>query len=316
VTPLDTSTLSVVALGVAAPLALARLRTLDRWPQLAAYLWVAAATGALGAVLLAGLLLLVPTARLGIGLADLLGTCVMAVRAALDVPRGGSSAWVGLALLGVVLVGLVLGGWSVGRRARGLRRLHRDLLTFAGRTEPGPPGVTVLDHPVALAYCLPGRDGPVVLSSAALERLEPRHLDAVVAHERAHQAGRHHGLLLVAGVLRVGFPWLPAARMGRPAVGRLVELAADDVAARSHGGGEVAEALVRLGDAPTPEAVLGAGGVTVIERIGRLLGPAPRRAGLALLAGVLLVVLPVVVQVVALVGPLARVAGVASCPLP
>ncbi len=51
-------------LGVAAPLVLGRLERLDRAPQTAAYLWIMATVGALSAVVLAGLLLLVGSSRL------------------------------------------------------------------------------------------------------------------------------------------------------------------------------------------------------------------------------------------------------------
>ncbi len=56
-------------------------------------------------------------------------------------------------------------------------------------------------------------------------------LAAVLAHERAHQAGRHHLLLSLAAVPAAAFPRVPAFRMARDEVARLSELAADDAAA-------------------------------------------------------------------------------------
>jgi hypothetical protein len=120
------------ALGVAAPLLLGRLGRLDRAPQAAAYLWLAATLGALSAVLLAGLLLLLAgSSRLLGDLAVLLATCSMALRAALDAPTGTPAPTIGLALLGLVGGGLLVGGllagaraWRAarGRSAAGLRR--------------------------------------------------------------------------------------------------------------------------------------------------------------------------------------------------
>ena len=203
-------------LGVAAPLVLGRLERLDRAPQTAAYLWIMATVGALSAVVLAGLLLLVGSSRLLGDLAVLLSTCTMALRAALDAPTGTPGPLLGLALFALVAGGLLGGGLIAGTHAWRAARGQRELLTLAGRTQPGLPGVTVLDHPVPLAYCLPGRvgrrRGPVVITTATLEQLEPAQLQAVLAHERAHQARRHHALLLVAQALGIGFPWLPAAR--------------------------------------------------------------------------------------------------------
>src|SRR6266496_1553446 len=171
-------------LGVAAPLVLGRLGHLDHTPQAAAYLWLLAALGALSAVVLAGLLLLVGSSHLMVDLAALLATCSMALRAA---------------LLTAVTGGLLAGGLVAGARAWRAARGHRELLALAGRSQPGLPGVTLLDHPTPLAYCLPGRvggrPGPIVLTTATLQRLDPGQLQAVLAHEHAHQARRHHAVL-------------------------------------------------------------------------------------------------------------------------
>ncbi len=231
-------------LGVAAPIVLGRLDRLDRAPQAAAYLWLAATLGALWAVVLAGLLLIVGSGRLLTDLAVLLQTCSMALRAALDAPSGAPGPLLGLALLTLMAEGLLVGVLVAGARARRAARDQRELLTLAGRTQPGLPGVTVLDHPVPLAYCLPrrvgGRSGPVVVTTATLQQLDAAQLGAVLAHEHAHQTRRHHALLLVAQALRIGFPWLPAARAAHSAVASLVELDADDVAVHDHRPADVA----------------------------------------------------------------------------
>jgi Zn-dependent protease with chaperone function len=315
-TPLLVVAGSALVLGAGTPLALRRLRGLECWPMLNAWLWLASSVGALAALALAGLLLLPPDDPLGPSVAELLRTCVMALRAALSSPQGGRAETVaGLLLLAAVACGLVLGGSVAGSRARRAAGRHRELLALAGRPATSLAGVTVLEHGRPLAYCLPGRLGPVVLSSATLHRLEPGQLAAVLAHERAHQAGRHHWLVLLAQALRVGFPWLPAARLAGKAVARLVELAADDAAARTHGHRQVAAALAALGDAPVPTVALGAAVISATERVSRLLTPRQHGAGLALLAGLLVLGLPLIAVVVAVALPLARVAGVPVCPL-
>jgi hypothetical protein len=75
-------------------------------------------------------------------------------------------------------------------------------------------------------------------------------LAAVIAHEHAHQSRRHHALLLAAQILRIGFPWLPAARAANSAIAHLVELAADDAAIHRHRPADVAAALAKLATAP------------------------------------------------------------------
>jgi Zn-dependent protease with chaperone function len=315
-TPLLVVAGSALTLGAGTPLVLRRLRGLARWPALAAWLWLASSVGALAAVTLAGLLLLLPTDPLGAGVAELLRTCVLALRAALSTPPVGSAETLaGTLLVAIVAGGLLVGGSVAGLRARRAAGRHQDLLALAGRPAVGLPGVTVLEHGRPFAYCLPGQHGPVVLSSAALRRLDPRQLDAVLAHERAHQAGRHHRLVLLAQLLQVGFPWLPAARLGHQAVAVLVELAADDAAARAHGPRQVAAALAALGDAPVPTAALGAAAGSACERVGRLLTPRRQGGALTLVAGLLLLGVPLAAQLLAVVVPLARVAGVPVCPL-
>jgi Zn-dependent protease with chaperone function len=307
--------LSGAVLGVAAPAVLARLPRLDRAPQPAAWLWLTAAAGTLSALVLAGLLLIVGSSRLAIDLAELLATCSMALRRALDAPTGEPGPLLGLVLLTVVAAGLLGGGAAGGSRAWRAAREHRKLLALAGRSRPGLPGVTVLDHPVPLAYCLPGRPGPVVLTTATLERLDAGQLAAVLAHERAHQARRHHALLLAAEVLRIGFPWLPAARAARAAVARLVELAADDAATRRHDPAEVAAAIAKLTAPSAPTLGLSAAGANTSERIRRLTTPAAPGPRGALLLASLVVLGPLLAELVAVSAPLLGVAGTPICPL-
>jgi Zn-dependent protease with chaperone function len=309
-------TASALMLGAGTPLMLRRLRGLDRWPTLSAWLWLATSLGALAAVALAGLLLLLPTGPLGTGAAELLRTCVMLLRAALSTPHDSDAGTMaGILALAAVAGGFALGGCTIGLQASRAARDHQELLLLVGRPAADLPGVMMVDHGRPFAYCLPGRPGPVVISSAALGRLQAGQLAAVVAHERAHQTGRHHRLVLLAQVLRVGFPWLPAAKFAHQAVARLVELAADDAAARAQGRRQVAEALAALGDTQVPTAALGAAAVSAGERVRRLVAPRQRGGASTLLAGLLLLGLPIMAVVVAVVLPLARVAGVLACPL-
>jgi Zn-dependent protease with chaperone function len=306
-------------LGVAAPPVLGRLDRLDRAPQTVAYLWIMATGGALSAVVLAGVLLIVGSSRLLTDLAMLLSTCTMALRAALDAPTGAPEPLLGLAMLALVAGGLLWGGLIAGTRAWRAACGQRELLTLAGRSQPGLPGVTVLDHPVPLAYCLPGRvgrrRGPVVITTATLEQLEPAQLEAVLAHERAHQARRHHALLLVAQALGIGFPWLPTAKAARSAVARLVELAADDAALDCHSRIDVATALTKLATVPAPTLGLGATGPTTIDRVRRLTTPPSNGPGAALWLAGALVIVPILAELVALTTPLLSVAGTPVCPI-
>lgn len=120
------------------------------------------------------------------------------------------------------------------------------------------------------------RSPQLVVTTAALRRLEGRQLDAVLAHEKGHAQARHDWLLHCSAALADGFPQVPVFAGFRDEMHRLVELAADDVASRRFGRLTTALALVELnedrgvfGPCPTARA-------DVPQRVHRLLTPPNR----------------------------------------
>ncbi|HTF11626.1 MAG TPA: M56 family metallopeptidase [Asanoa sp.] len=202
---------------------------------------------------------------------------------------------VALGVAGTLLTALVRAGWVLRAQVRSRRR-HRAMLTLAGRPDAGFGG-TVIEHPWAAAYVAPDRR--VVVTSGALERLTPAQLGAVLAHEHAHAGGRHQVLLDAVRLAARALPGLRLTRVAQEQVGRLVELRADDVAARTHGRRALAAALVTMAvGGVTPHGLVAAHGGDVAERLRRLLVP-PKRLGpwrAAAIGAALLVVtvLPVV----------------------
>ncbi|WP_322778182.1 M56 family metallopeptidase [Frankia sp. Cas4] len=151
---------------------------------------------------------------------------------------------------------------STSRTAR-QRRRHRHLVDLAGRDHDNHDNhgerarrrgqLRVLDHPVAVAYCLPGvRHTRVVVSKGLLAALAPDELEAVLAHEEAHARGRHDLVIQPFVAWQETFPFLPPAREATAAVSLLVEMLADDAAARCTSGQTLARALARLGVARSP----------------------------------------------------------------
>lgn len=137
----------------------------------------------------------------------------------------------------------------------------------------------VIDADEPAAYCVAGRSPAVVVTSAALDRLDSRQLAAVLAHETAHLAGRHHELLLVLRALAGGLSRLPLFVAAADAVALLLEMCADDAAARRHGWRPLLEGLLALaGRQRTASAALGAADLAVVARAQRLVSPAPRGA--------------------------------------
>lgn len=179
------------------------------------------------------------------------------------------------------------GAWSAAmlaremRTARAVRRRHIEELRTRAPRLPGEPApshdhLVVLESERAEARWVAGPEAGLVVTTAALRRLNARQLDAVLAHELSHVRARHDWLRACSHALATGFPQVPVFEGFRQQVHRLVELAADDAASRRYGRLTTALALVELnedravfGPRPTPPA-------QIAGRVRRLLEPAPR----------------------------------------
>ncbi|WP_052091372.1 M56 family metallopeptidase [Modestobacter caceresii] len=286
-----------------------------RSPRLALAAWLAASAGVLVSVVLAGLTLLVPATAVSQGLAAILDACAMTIAGVYRSPGQLAAVLTGVALTAGTLLRL---GWvAVGdmRRTRRERhRLHAAIATGA-RTEPSL-GAAVLDSDRPAAFCLPGRRRSVVVTTAALDALTGDELAAVLAHERAHLRGRHH---LAAGAVRTlerAFPGVPLFTQGRAEVERLVELLADDAAARRVDRVEVASALVTLAGMRAPAAALPAAQGAGAFRVTRLLRPGAPLGLLARLSAGFAVVAVVTGPVALATWPLADAVASGLCLLP
>jgi Zn-dependent protease with chaperone function len=239
-----------------------------------------------------------------------LSTCFALLRQAAS-GEDGVLAQIGLVALSTLATTAVTGlVWRMGRsllRVRTATHQHARMARLVGRPVSGRDAV-VLDAPERVAYCVAGRPHTVVVTSAALDALDERHLDAVLAHERAHLAGRHHLILALTRSLATILPTSALFRTGAAEVARLLEMCADDTAARAHGPATLLDALLSLcGAGPIPTGALGATGVSVLARAHRLATPpAPsRRWRIRLLLGTTAVVLltgPVVTGMLAAAG--------------
>jgi bla regulator protein blaR1 len=260
---------------------LARARWTARAPLLGIFIYLAAGWSAVAAVGLAGVTLAVHATSISGDLSQVIGACVRRLRALYAAPGGATVTEIGLILAGAVLARTLLTAFgqlrTAGRQA--LRHAHTARLT--GHVEPAL-GAVVLDYPQPAAYCVAGRCPTVVVTTGAVEALAPAQLDAVLAHERAHLAGRHHALKAAARIGRQVLPFLPLLRDAEAQVTRLAELHADDSAARIADRRQLATALVVLATpAPsTPVPALAAAATDVVQRLHRLLRPAEPLRGL------------------------------------
>jgi Zn-dependent protease with chaperone function len=263
----------VACVGTLGSRLLRRARWTARAPLLAILTCLAAGWSAVAALGLAGLVLAVHATALGGVLSHLIGACVLRLRATYASPGGATVAGLGLILAGAVAARSVLAAFghvrAVGRQA--LR--HAQAARLVGRPDPAL-GAVLVEHPEPAAYCVAGRHPTVILTTGAITALNPAQLDAVLAHERAHLAGRHHKLLATARIGRQVLPFLPLMREAEAQVARLIELHADDTARRAHDPGALAAALVVLATAASPAQALAAAATDTVQRIHRLLNPA------------------------------------------
>ena len=191
------------------------------------------------------------------------------------------AATITLTLIGAALALTAMFGVRIVGRLRALRARSREH-AIAARVVGRPTrwrDVFVVHADQPTAYCVSGRPRAIVVTSAALASLAEDQLAAVLAHEHAHLAGRHQQLLMVLRAAAAGLPRLPLLAAGPEAVARLLEMNADDAAARRHGPYPLLCGMMALVGRPTvPAAALGAATTAVLDRATRLASPAPAGA--------------------------------------
>ena len=243
-----------------------------RAPRLGIIAWQAASASVVLASVLAGVTLLVPATAISQGLAAVLDACATTIASAYNSPSRLAAILLASVLAGAVplRLAMVAAGNSV-RDTRARKRFRSSILATA-RLQPSL-GALVVESDRAAAFCVPGRRRAVVLTTAALETLSCDELTAVLAHERAHLRGRHHLIVGTARILNRAFPRLPLFERAAVEIERLVELLADDAAARRVDRVEVASALVTLAGMNAPRTALAAAQGAGALRVTRLLRP-------------------------------------------
>ncbi|GAA0558073.1 hypothetical protein GCM10010172_46380 [Paractinoplanes ferrugineus] len=162
------------------------------------------------------------------------------------------------------------------------RDVHRHRSTARRLRDAGPAagGVVVADWDEPLAVAVPGRPGQVLMTTGMVRVLDADERRAVLAHERAHLAHRHHlAVLLTSAAASVN----PLLRPARDAVSFLVERWADEEAAAGLGNRDlvaraVARAALATADFRTPAPALGVHGGVIVRRVKALHRPAPTTA--------------------------------------
>lgn len=229
-----------------------------------------------------------------------------------EVPTAWNLALIVLLLLGAAGAGAAFANLRRMKRARAAHRLlPADAFKAPNDNRMVSTPVAVVPEPTPMIYCLPRkrRTGQIVVSTGARDLLSDDQLEAALEHERAHLARGHHRRVLIAEVVAAALR-LPRMLQHYPrAVRLLVELEADDRAARQHGAHTVASALLEIScaDSSGVRVGLAMAGTDTPFRIRRLLDQrrrTPRRAVAATLlpAAIVLSAAPAIAAAIPVIG--------------
>lgn len=191
---------------------------------------------------------------------------------------------------GVVLVALGVRLVHTGvRYLHWARRVSREL---DEHSRDG--GVVLLPGAEPVAFSMPGRGGRIAVSSGMLAALSPEERGALLAHERAHLALRHHFFLIAVTLSSALNPLL---RPLGTAAGFALERWADETAATRVGDrGLVARAVAKAalaGRKPRDGFALAVTGGPVPRRVSALLATPAATSPVAALGGALVLGLAV-----------------------
>lgn len=296
-------TAALLLIAYAALLSVLGPRLMDRvkWaaasPRLAITTWFALAVSFVLALVLAGAAIVLPTNVFASGAASSVEACVAALHELHGAVGGSLIAVVAAGLTWALPLWLIIAAIGVVRSTAAERSRLRHLLASAPRDRR--LGAVVVQGTRPAAYCLPGKGGLVAVTSGALALLDRPQLDAVLAHERAHLAGRHHLLVALAQTGQRALGWFPLFARLPERIGHLVELAADDAAAQSATRSTLARSLLKVATAQTPAEALAASGGDTVARIERLLdapvAPGPAGIGTILSGNAAAVAAPVLI---------------------
>ncbi|MGX9787208.1 M56 family metallopeptidase [Mycobacterium sp. MMS18-G62] len=263
---------SVVVL-IGGPPLLRRLTSFGHAPRLGATAWITAIASVVVSWLGATALAVADVAHHWIHPGAAIAACLSILG---DLAAGNAGKAMQVVLFVLVGLGAALFAYSTTRLLRILIRMrartdgHARAVHVVGRRVRGVDAV-VIDAPEPAAYCVPGRPHVVVVTSAALASLGEGELAAILAHERAHIEGRHPQIIAILRSLAATFPKLTLMIEGAQQVSRLLEMCADDTAAKKHGSASLIGGLLALTRAaPAPFGALGASGIAVLDRAERL----------------------------------------------
>ena len=266
--------LYVVAVLSIGPKLLARITADGGAPRLAISAWLTAVVTVLGCSIAAIALLLIEAAGHWDSPDALLVSCLERLHAILVGHAGGPARIVATAAVAIAAGSLLAVCVRVGRALSRMRRhtfAHADAVRLVGSSDGSD--VVYIEASERAAYCVAGRPPAIVVTTAALAALDEAQLAAVIAHERAHLHGRHAYVVAAMRGLTTALPKIGLFTSAATHISSLLEMCADDAAARRHGRQPLLAGLLTLSGAHTPAHGLAAAGVAVLARAERLSDP-------------------------------------------
>ncbi|KMO73481.1 Protease HtpX [Mycolicibacterium chlorophenolicum] len=267
---------AVILLG---PPALRVVTKSGRAPRLGVATWLTTIAGVLATWLISPVLIVVDEVAHWSRQHSVIDSC-------LEVLSRVVAGWSGSAPRGLLLVGagavitvVVVLAARLTRTVARLRtqaRGHAHGIRLVGR--PMERSTFVVDADVCAAYCVAGKPSTIVVTSAAVSALDHQEIQAVLAHEWAHVRGHHLEVTMLMRAVATVLPSLALMRDGAQEVARLLEMCADDAAARRFGRHAVLGGLLTLARA-APAGALSAADVGVVSRAERLTTPPAGASG-------------------------------------
>ncbi len=266
--------LYVVAILSIGPKLLARITADGEAPRLAIAAWFTAVVTVLGCSIAAIALLLIEAAGHWDSPDALLVSCLERLNAILVGHAGWPARIVATAAVAIAVASLAAICVRIGRALSRMRThtfAHAVAVRLVGRSDGSD--VVYIEASEPAAYCVAGRPPAIVVTTAALAALDEAQLAAVVAHERAHLDGRHAYVVAAMRGLTAALPKIQLFASAATHISYLLEMCADDAAARRHGRRPLLGGLLTLAGANTPAHGLAAAGVAVLARAERLSDP-------------------------------------------
>lgn len=266
--------LYVVVVLAAGPRFLLRVTADGGAPRLAIIAWFTAVVTVTGCSIGAIAMLLVEAAGHWDGPDALLVSCLERLQAILVGHAGWPARIVATVAVAIAVGSLIAICVRIGRALSRMRTHtleHADAVRLVGRSDGSD--VVVIEASEPAAYCVAGRPPAIVVTTAALAALDEIQLAAVIAHERAHLDGHHAYVVAAVRGLAAALPRVALFGNAATQISSLLEMCADDAAARRHGRQPLLAGLLALSGAGTPAHGLAAAAVAVLVRAERLTDP-------------------------------------------